>query len=101
MNGAIQSPAQEKTVQPPGDEGPQGQTGGAGRQLEGPSKVTGGSRRKSTGISEDKIGELARREAGLEPDLEQGLALASGPHLPATGFCIACELRIVFTFLSD
>lgn len=64
MNGAIQSPAQGKTVQPPGDEGPQGQIGGAGRQLEGLLKVTGGSWRKRTGIFEDKIGECGQEAGG-------------------------------------
>lgn len=44
VNGAIQSPAQEKTVLQPGGEGPQRQTGRAERQqLEGSLKVTGGS----------------------------------------------------------
>lgn len=44
---------------------------------------------------------VVRRQEGLEPDLKQGLALVPGPHLLATVFCTACELRIVFTFLSD
>lgn len=52
------SPAHEKTVLQPGEEGPQGQTDRAGQQLEGPLKVierSWGCCR--TGRSEDKIGQ--------------------------------------------